>query len=95
KIKIKSETAARSITFQCVGDKCIKLANPGDESYWPIRAIENKQTTLDNEELIDFLQKVGNATFGFFKVKSQLYLMAIAVISSDSKITITSPIGEG
>ena len=95
KIQIKRETPARSIALQFLEEKCVELTNTADENYWAIRAIKNKQTILDNEELIDFLQKVGNATFGFFKVKSQLYLMAIAVISSDSKITITSPIGEG
>jgi hypothetical protein len=80
KIKVKCETPARSITLQCIEEKCVELTNPADENYWAIRAIKNKQTTLNNEELIDFLQKVGNATFGFFKVKSQLYLMAIAAI---------------
>lgn len=81
KIKVvKCENPSRSITLQYLEEKCIELTNPADENYWAIRAIKNKQTTLDNEELIDFLQKVGNATFGFFNVKSQLYLMAIAVI---------------
>jgi hypothetical protein len=81
KIKVvKCETPNGSITLRCLEEKCIELTNPGDENYWAIRAIKNKQTTLDDEELVDFLQKVGDATFGFFKVNSELYLMAIAVM---------------
>ena len=77
KIRIKCGMPARSISLQCLREKYIELTNTANENYWAIRAIEGKKTTLNDHELRDFLTKVKDATFGFFKVDTQLYLMAI------------------
>jgi hypothetical protein len=77
KIKVKSRSPARSITLQCLEQKYIELTNTANENYWAVRAIERKKTTLNDHELRDFLTKVKDATFGFFKIDTQLYLMAI------------------
>jgi hypothetical protein len=77
KIRVKCGTPERSITFQCLEEKHVELTNTANENYWATRAIEGKKTTLNDYELRDFLTKVKDATFGFFKVDTQLYLMAI------------------
>ncbi|HEX6029265.1 MAG TPA: hypothetical protein VFY64_09520 [Nitrososphaeraceae archaeon] len=41
---------------------------PNNENHWAARAIKDKQTILNDEELSDFLCKVGNATYASFKV---------------------------
>ena len=41
---------------------------PTDENHWAARAIKDKQTILNDEELSDFLCKVRNATYAAFKV---------------------------
>ncbi len=67
---------------------------PNDENHWAARAIKNKQTILNDEEIADFLCKARNATSAYFKVASpylqqqqqesstRCYLMMI----TDSKI---------
>lgn len=77
KIKLKCGTPERSITFQCLEEKHVELTNTANENYWATRAIEGKKTTLNDHELRDFLTIVKDATFGYFKVDTQLYLMAI------------------
>jgi hypothetical protein len=42
--------------------------SPPDENHWAMRAIKDKQTILNDEELSDFLCKVRNATYASFKV---------------------------
>ena len=39
-------------------------------SHWAVRAIENKKTILNDEELSDFMCKVRNSTYASFKVTS-------------------------
>ena len=72
-------------------EKCKDLAIPSttadqDHSHWATRAIRDKQTALNDYELVDFLTKLNNdTTFGFFKIKTEQpgtqsarrYLMAI------------------
>jgi hypothetical protein len=43
---------------------------PTDENHWAMRAINDKQTILNDEELSDFLCKVRNATYASFRVIS-------------------------
>ena len=76
-IKIK-HYGGRFVTLHYSEEKCIEIMAPINEGHWAERVTIDRQITLNNEELVDFLRKVGNATFGFFKVKSLLYLMAIA-----------------
>ena len=53
-----------------------QFPTPGDihayeKDHWSTRAIKDKLTTLNNDnELIDFLAKTNNSTFGMFKVYS-------------------------
>jgi hypothetical protein len=73
-----------SITLQYSNEKIIELVSPSNEQNdWTTRAINNKLTTLNDEEIGDFCQKVKDATFAFFKVKTEeesthFYLMVIA-----------------
>ena len=41
---------------------------PNNENHWAARAIKDKQTILNDEELSDFLHKVRNTTCASFKV---------------------------
>ncbi len=41
---------------------------PNNENHWAARAINDKQTILNDEELSDFLSKARNATYAAFKV---------------------------
>jgi hypothetical protein len=43
---------------------------PTDENHWAARAIKDKQTILNDEEISDFLCKVRNSTYAAFKVIS-------------------------
>jgi hypothetical protein len=78
-----------SITLQYSNEKIIELVSqppstPNEQNDWTTRAIKNKLTSLNDEEIGDFCQKVKDATFAFFKVKTDegvsthFYLMAIA-----------------
>ena len=50
-------------------NNCCEIT-PTDENHWAARAIKDKQTILNDEELSDFLCKVRNATYASFKVIS-------------------------
>ena len=41
---------------------------PNNENHWAARAVKDRQTILNDEELSDFLCKVRNATYASFKV---------------------------
>jgi hypothetical protein len=41
---------------------------PNNENHWAARAIKDKRTILNDEELSDFLSKARNATYAAFKV---------------------------
>ena len=84
-IKIKQvKNPQNSITLQYSSERIIELVVPTNEhDGWAARAIKNKLTTLNDEEVEDFCQKVKDATFAFFTVKTDgesthFYLMAIA-----------------
>lgn len=70
-----------SVTLQYSDDKSIKL-DPSSTGEWALRAIENKHTAVNDQELIEFLQKTKESTFGFFKKEEKdgvhIYLMAVA-----------------
>jgi hypothetical protein len=48
-------------------NNCFEIT-PNNENYWAARAIKDKQTILNDEELSDFLCKVRNATYASFKI---------------------------
>jgi hypothetical protein len=50
-------------------NNCFEIT-PNNENHWAARAIRDKQTILNDEELSDFLCKVRNATYASFKVIS-------------------------
>lgn len=67
---------------------CIDLTIPADDdNHWAARAIKNTHILLSDDEFTDFLQKVRNATFTVFKIKSQesvlYYLMGITNIPTN------------
>ena len=85
---IQTINPQNSITLQYSRERIIELAPPSpsptnEHNDWATRAIKNKLTALNDEELGDFCQKVKDATFAFFRVKTEegsthFYLMAIA-----------------
>jgi hypothetical protein len=44
--------------------------NPTDKNHWAVRAIKNRPTILNDEELSDFLHKVRDSTYASFRVIS-------------------------
>lgn len=87
---IEAKNSQNSITLQYSRERIIELAPSSSSSPptnehddWASRAIKNKLTTLNDDELEDFCQKVKDATFAFFTVKTDeesthFYLMTIA-----------------
>lgn len=85
---IEAKNSQNSITLQYSRERIIELAPPSssptnEHDDWAARAIKNKLTTLNDDELEDFCQKVKDATFAFFTVKTDegsthFYLMTIA-----------------
>jgi hypothetical protein len=55
--------------------------NNNNNDYWPIRAIKDSHILLSENEFIDFMRKVRNATFGIFKINIEgsvhFYFMGI------------------
>lgn len=81
---IQANNPQNSITLHYSRERIIELVAPTNEhDHWADRAIKNKLTTLNDDEVEDFCQKVKDATFAFFTVKTDegsthFYLMAIA-----------------
>ena len=60
-----------SINLQISKEKIVQLnpcISPGTPRHWSIRAMQNRQTTLSDAELQEFLNLVRNATFGIFNI---------------------------
>lgn len=80
-----------SISLQYSDDKSIKL-DPSNTGAWALRAIENKHTAVNDQELIEFLGKVNESTFGFFKKEEKdgvhIYLMAVAKLDEGGNIDL-------
>jgi hypothetical protein len=59
----------------------LTLTNDDNNNNWPIRAIKNSHIILSENEFIDFMRKVHNATFATFKISIEgsvhFYVMAI------------------
>ena len=79
-------------------NSCFEIT-PTDDSHWAVRAIKDKQTILNDEELSDFFCKVRNTTYASFKVirsssqqqessSTSHYLMII----TDNKIVLSFPL---
>jgi hypothetical protein len=79
-IRLLQEGNKRSISLEYSSEKNIEL-DIDDENSWAPKCIRAGTTALTDDELSDFLNKTGNATFGFFTVKIKefkgIYLMAI------------------
>ncbi|HKZ61186.1 MAG TPA: hypothetical protein VJZ68_02050, partial [Nitrososphaera sp.] len=80
-----------SISLQYSDDKCYKL-DPSNTGAWVLRAIENKHTAVNDQELIEFLEKTNESTFGFFKKEEKdgvhIYLMAVAKLDEGGNIDL-------
>jgi hypothetical protein len=69
----------RRIALPFAEDKCRDLEIPPppatagqDRSHWAARAIRDRQTAINDDELLNFLIKADNdTTFGFFKIKTE------------------------
>jgi hypothetical protein len=52
-----------------------------NNNHWSVRAIKNSNILLSENEFIDFMRKVQNATFAIFKINMEgsvnFYAMAI------------------
>jgi hypothetical protein len=70
---IQAKNSQKSITLQYSRERIIELAQSpptNEHDDWAARAIKNKPTTLNDDEVEDFCQKVKDATFAFFTVKT-------------------------
>jgi hypothetical protein len=67
--KNSAYVVAIEIPQNAVVNNCFDIT-PTDENHWAARAIKNKLTILNDEEISDFLCKAGNATCAYFKVIS-------------------------
>lgn len=80
-----------SISLQYSDDKSIKL-DPSSTGAWALRAIVDKHTAVNDQELIEFLEKTKESTFGFFKKAEKdgvhIYLMAVAKREEGGKIDL-------
>jgi hypothetical protein len=79
-LKLLGKDDKQCISLQYSSEKNIEL-DINDENHWALRCVRAGITALTDDELSDFLNKTGNATFGFFTVKIKefkgIYLMAI------------------
>ncbi len=72
----------KSITLSYSEEKCVVFSHE-DTPSWAQRAILNGRTMMDDKEVLEFLNKTGNSSFGFFKQKrkdegpSDMYMLAI------------------
>jgi hypothetical protein len=70
------------ITLEYSDKKCIALDPTTNNSTWAIRAIKNGRTTINQEELVELVEKTENLSYGFFKIISEkaesIYLLAVA-----------------
>ena len=77
----------KSITLQYSEEKCLEL-NPKDTGSWALRAIKEKRTPINEQELEAFLHKTKDSTFGFFKMMGRddvtFHLYLIAVVKDES-----------
>lgn len=60
---------------------------------WAERIVKEKQTILNNEELMDFLQKVKDASFAFFRIEKEkgircYYFMAIIPATNNRELKL-------
>jgi hypothetical protein len=88
------------IALQFSAKRCldVDLTNPNsnnNELYhkWAERVVKEKQTILNNEELMDFLEKVKDATFAFFRIEKQkgircYYFMAIIPATNNCNLKL-------
>ncbi len=55
--------------------------NNNNNNYWPIRAVKNSHILLSENEFIDFMRKVRNATFAIFKIniEGSVHFYALAI----------------
>ena len=73
KVNLWTENSAYLVAIEMPPKVALKNSfeiTPNNENHWAARAIKDKQTILNDEELSDFLCKVRNATYASFKVIS-------------------------
>ena len=71
KVNTWTENSAYLVAIEMPPNIALKNSveiTPNNEKHWAARAVKDKQTILNDEELSDFLCKVRNATYASFKV---------------------------
>jgi hypothetical protein len=83
----QKENGLKHLILPFSPEKCLDIDLTSSEDklhyHWAKRAINDTYTSLNNAELIDFLNKTKNSTFAFFRVElkkgiKRYYLMGIA-----------------
>jgi hypothetical protein len=79
-LKLLGKDDKQSISVEYPSERNIEL-DIDDENHWTPRCVRAGTIALTDEELSEFLNKTGNATFGFFTIKinesNSIYLVAI------------------
>jgi hypothetical protein len=79
-VRLLQDGTRKSISLEYYSEKNIEL-DIDDENDWASRCVRAGTSAINDDDLSDFLNKSGNATFGFFTVKKKesysIYLMAI------------------
>jgi hypothetical protein len=78
-LKLLGKDDKQSISLEYSLEKNIEL-DIDDENHWASRCIRAGTSAINDDDLSDFFNKTGNATFGFFTVRtkeSNIFLMAI------------------
>jgi hypothetical protein len=81
-VKLSNQQAEiENIFGQNYIDLTLTNDNNNNNNHWSVRTIKNSHIVLSENEFIDFMRKVHNATFGIFKINMEgsvnFYWMAI------------------
>ena len=90
-IKLPNQEEIEKNIGQNYIDLTLTNDNNNNNNYWPIRAVKNSHILLSENEFIDFMRKVRNATFAIFKINIEgsvhFYALAITNIHYDHPLS--------
>jgi hypothetical protein len=74
-VKLSNQQAEiENIFGQNYIDLTLTNDNNNNNNHWSVRTIKNSHILLSENEFIDFMRKVHNATFGIFKINMEGYV---------------------
>lgn len=80
-VKLSNQAEIENNSGQNYIDLTLTNDNNNNNNHWSVRAIKNSHILLSENEFIDFMRKVQNATFAIFKINMEgsvnFYAMAI------------------